>query len=206
MIQLRRFPLAALAAFLLAAPLARAADAPPPAAALALDSADLLKAYIFATAHQTPPAAEFTRYMGDDVQGGPDGAARARAAMNRVRGHPAVVFTLDNIALHAYDPARKAFPMDNKIFVPGQEYSFDVSPYHYVFTNPDGLNPLPCADAAEIARIGTLIKADPWLRLRVYGRVAGADLIQHRLSIRLVRVELLDRQGALLSSPLPNGP
>ncbi len=201
----RPLPAALLALSLLATLPAGAADRAATPAPLPLTSADLLKAYIFATAHQTPPPAEFTRYMGDDVQGGPDGAARAQAALARVKGHPEVVLTLNDIALHGYDPARKAFPMDNKLFVPGQEYSFDVSPYHYVFTNPDGLNPLPCRIPAEIDRISALIRVDPWLRVRVYGRVAGADPAQHRLSIQLVRVEVLDRQGALLSSPLPDG-
>lgn len=163
-----------------------------------LDSADLLKGYFFADAKVAPVAAEFTRYQGD-VDAAERGAAnRVQAAMAAARKSAFVVLDLPDIGLHRYDGNTYAFPMDNRLFVPGMSYYFDNSPYHFVYTNPQGLNPFPCRDPLLVERIDQAVARYETFRIRVYGQVMGADAGDHAVSVRLIKVQLLDKAGQVL--------
>ncbi|MEJ2346884.1 MAG: hypothetical protein P8076_16255 [Gammaproteobacteria bacterium] len=163
-----------------------------------LGNAFRLKAYYYAYAHTPAVPAEFTRYRGDEKAAGTGLSAKVAAAVHAARTHPGVVLELGEVALRQYDPERQAFPMDNRLFIQGMRYYFDVSPYHYVFADARGLNPLPCRDPATVAEIGRLVAAYRQFAMRVYGQVVSADPKQNAVVIRVQTVQVFGPGGHLL--------
>ena len=106
-------------------------DAAPPTPSLPSGHVELhdafqLKAYYYAYSHAKIDTNEFVRYPGD-AAGAPQDAVLERAvdgAVTGARAHANVVLDLKPIALQRYDTARRAFPMDNRLFVAGMKNYF----------------------------------------------------------------------------------
>lgn len=176
-----------------------------PAAAnhlVALDSADQLKAYYFVYSRVPIDYGEFTRYprnldkAGAEQNGTPQ--AQADNALSRAKASADVLLDLKDISLNNYDATAQAFPMDNRLFFGPLGYYFDNSPYHYIYANPKGLNPLPCADQAIAKTIDDAVTAYRHFEMKVYGRVVGADAHDKSVAIKIVKIELLDDGGRFL--------
>lgn len=184
---------------------AETATAIPPAPPLLagyvpLRSAFQLKAYYYAYAHAKVEDNEFVRYPGDTT-GKAEGATLRQAvaaAVADARAHADVVLLLTPVALQRYDAARRAFPLDNRLFVPGMEYYFDVSPYHYVYGKTSLANAVPCADPRLAARIDAMVRNYRQFNMRVYGKVTAADAATKAVVIRVSEIQLFDDAHHLL--------
>ena len=177
------------------------AAAPPGVAAgfVPLDSADQLKAYYFVFTRTPVDRAEFTRYALNQGKAAVQAAGDlADKAVERARAGADVMFDLKDISLNNYDAAKQAFPMDNRLFLGKLGYYFDDSPYHYFYTNPSSLNPLPCPDPAIVRTIDDRVNAYKLFEMKVYGRVTGADATDKSVAVKIAKIELLDDGGHLL--------
>lgn len=171
-----------------------------PSGQVALHDAFQLKAYYYAYSHARIDPNEFVRYPGD-AAGAPKGAVLERAvdgAVEEARAHADVVLDLKPIALQQYDAARRVFPMDNRLFVAGMEYYFDVSPYHYSYEAVPKLNGIRCTDADMIAKIAKMVRGYRQFNMRLYGRVKSADSQTKSVVIHLTKFQLLDDRERVL--------
>ncbi len=172
--------------------------------AVVLDSAVLLKVYYYAYARQPvdgsailtpntdmidPPAA---------VQPSSGQARQIDAMVGFAATHPRLLIVVDDIALDAYVPSGKYYPIDNRLFIHGAGYYFDNSPYHYVYEHPSPFRHLHCADAATVRILNQAIENFRHFRMAIACTVLGADAATHALRLRVDELRLLDAGGRTL--------
>ncbi len=164
-----------------------------------LDSADQLKAYYFVFTRTPADRAEFTRYALNLGQAAVQAADDlADKAVERAKADADIILDLKDVSLNNYDASKQAFPMDNRLFLGKLGYYFDDSPYHYFYTNPSNLNPLPCPDPAVARTIDERVNAYKLFEMKVYGRVTGADATDKSVAVKIAKIELFDDGGHLL--------
>lgn len=209
----RRSPVVLLGSVLficgMAAPALGVGGSSPAAGHAVLGSALQLKAYYYAYSGAPPAYREFGGYAGDQLQLA-DGAsgtaikpsvkAQIDKAVAAAKRQPAVMLDLKQIALHQYDASARAFPMDNRLFVQGMKFYFDVSPFHYRYDDVPKTDGVPCVDAGVVTKVDEMVKNYRQFNIRLYGRVKAADRETKSVTIHLTKFELLDDHDQLLMS------
>ncbi len=172
--------------------------------AVVLDSPVLLKVYFTAYARQPVDGSAILTPNTQMID--PPAAVRPSSGQMRqldamvafAASHPRVLIAVDDIALDAYVPSGKYYPIDNRLFIHGAGYYFDNSPYHYVFQHPRPFRHLHCRDAATLRALDQAIGDFRHFRMVISCTVLGADAATHALRLRVDQVRLLDADGRVL--------
>ncbi len=172
--------------------------------AVVLDSAVLLKVYVYAYTAQPvddtailtpntqmihPPAA---------VHATPGQAREIASMIGFARAHPRLLIRVDDIALDARVAQGGYYPIDNRLFIHDAGYYFDNSPYHYRYQSPRQFRHLHCEDPAVIRDIDRSIANFVHFDMDIACTVLGADAKSHALLLRIDEVRLRDAVGNVL--------
>ncbi|MGA8009166.1 MAG: hypothetical protein WCA24_07210, partial [Thiomonas sp.] len=172
--------------------------------AVVLDSAVLLKVYVYAYSGQplsytdiltantemiVPPA---------PVQATQREKQQIDAMIAFAKTHPKLLIQVEDIALDAYVAANHEYPLDNRLFIHGAGYYFDNSPYHYTYDHPEAFRHLQCTDADTMKAINQAIDNYVHFHMGIACTVMGADAKTHALQLRVDETQLKDALGNVL--------
>ena len=169
-----------------------------------LDSDVLLKVYYYAYSGRAVDYSailtENTEHI-DPPKAVVPSAAQKQAIDRLIRAakdHPDVLIKVNDIALDAYDKGKRAYPIDNRLFIQGVAYYFDNSPYRYVYLHPEPFRELHCADPKTMATLDAAIANYVHFSTDIVGHVSGADAQNKALVLALRKVVLKDGTGRVL--------
>ena len=172
--------------------------------AVLLDSAVLLKVYVYAYSGQP---VDYTAILTANTQmirppapviASPGERRGIDAMIAFAKTHPRLLIRVGDIALDPYVAAAGYYPIDNRLFIGQAGYYFDNSPYHYVYAHPAAWRHLRCDDAAVRRSIDRAIAGYVHFRMDIDASVLGASGATRALRLRVDRVRLLDRAGRVL--------
>lgn len=110
-------------------------------------------------------------------------------------------YIIDDANLDHYDFNLKGFPVNSPITDPdAYGYFYDNSDYHYTFTNGDKYKLLKVADTDKAKMIESIVSQHGHLKLKVYAFAQDADLNSKTVKAQIVKVELLDPKGNVLTT------
>jgi len=110
-------------------------------------------------------------------------------------------YIIDDANLDHYDFNLKGFPVNSPITDPdAYGYFYDNSDYHYTFTNGDKYKLLKVADTDKAKMIESIVSQHGHLKLKVYAFAQDADLNSKTVRAQIVKVELLDPKGNVLTT------
>ncbi|MDY0329498.1 MAG: hypothetical protein RBR52_03255 [Thiomonas sp.] len=169
-----------------------------------LDNAELLKTYVYAYSRQ---AVNYTGILTPNtemiqppapVQATAKEKQQVDAMIAFDKAHPRLRIDVDDIALDAYAPQGKYYPIDNRLFIHGAGYYFDNSPYHYTYDHPEAFRHLACTDAAVMKTLNDAIANYQHFHMSIFATVLGADAKTQTLHLRVNEVQLRDALGQVL--------
>jgi hypothetical protein len=169
-----------------------------------LDNAVLLKTYVYAYSKQ---AVNYTGILTPNtemieppapVQASAKEKQQVDAMIAFDKAHPKLRIDVDDIALDAYVPQGKYYPIDNRLFIHGAGYYFDNSPYHYTYDHPEAFRHLACADAAVMKTLDAAIANYQHFHMTIFATVLGGDAKTQGLLLRVDEVQLKDALGNVL--------
>ncbi|MBN8775480.1 hypothetical protein [Thiomonas arsenitoxydans] len=169
-----------------------------------LDNAVLLKTYVYAYSKQ---AVNYTGILTPNtemieppapVQASAKEKQQVDAMIAFDKAHPKLRIDVDDIALDAYVPQDKYYPIDNRLFIHGAGYYFDNSPYHYTYDHPEAFRHLACADAAVMKILDDAIANYQHFHMAIFATVLGGDAKTQGLLLRVDEVQLKDALGNVL--------
>ena len=172
--------------------------------AVVLDSAVLLKVYVYAYSAQPvddtailTPNTQMIRPPAP-VHATPGQAREIASMLGFARAHPRLLIRVDDIALDARVAQAGYYPIDNRLFIHDAGYYFDNSPYHYRYQAPEPFRHLHCDDPAVIREIDRSIAGYVHFDMDIACTVLGADAKSHALLLRVDEVRLRDALGNVL--------
>lgn len=169
-----------------------------------LDNAELLKTYVYAYSRQT---VDYTGILTPNtemieppapVQATAKEKQQVDAMIAFDKTHPKLRIDVDDIALDAYVPQGKYYPIDNRLFIHGAGYYFDNSPYHYTYDHPEAFRHLACTDAAVMKTLNDAIANYQHFHMAIFATVLGADAKTQALHLRVDEVQLKNALGQVL--------
>jgi hypothetical protein len=172
--------------------------------AVVLDNAVLLKAYVYAYTKQPVNYTAILTANTEMIDPPAPVQATARekqqidAMIAFAKAHPKLLIRVDDIALDAYVPEGKYYPIDNRLFIHGAGYYFDNSPYHYSDEHPEAFRHLQCTDPATLKTINQAIANYIHFHMTIASSVLSGDAKTQGLLLRVDEVKLKDALGNVL--------
>lgn len=172
--------------------------------AVVLDNAVLLKAYVYAYTRQPVNYTAILTANTEMIDPPAPVQASARekqqidAMIAFAKTHPKLLIRVDDIALDAYVPEGKYYPIDNRLFIHGAGYYFDNSPYHYSDDHPEAFRHLQCTDPATLKAINQAIANYIHFHMTIASTVLSGDAKTQGLLLRVDEVQLKDALGNVL--------
>lgn len=172
--------------------------------AVVLDNAVLLKVYVDAYGKQPVNYTGILTANTEMIDPPAPVQATARekqqidAMIAFAKAHPKLLIQVDDIALDAYVPGGKFYPIDNRLFIHGAGYYFDNSPYHYSYDHPEAFRHLPCTDAATMKTINQAIDNYVHFHMNIACTILSGDAKTQGLLLRVDETQLKDALGNVL--------
>ena len=172
--------------------------------AVVLDSAVLLKVYVYAYTKQAVNDSAIltpnTEMIDPPATVQPTAVEKQKIAamLAFAKAHPKLLIRVDDIALDPYVKEGGYYPIDNRLFIHGAGYYFDNSPYHYSYDHPEAFRHQTTSNPATRQIIDQAIANYEHYHMDIFCTVIGGDAKTQGLLLRVDQTQLLDALGNVL--------